>query len=144
MTDIREELRLSKSTHLEQRQQRRDSLNSSVIEALHLNFEVPKQLSNEPIPSTSISAQDKPEDCAVCNGEGKVKSLFNAYECGSCHGTGFDLSEPLKVILWQSACLSWAKQTILKQRHTLKTAHLTRAENEQAARDKMYKKGKID
>ncbi|HHF2868998.1 TPA: hypothetical protein ACPJZQ_004156 [Vibrio alginolyticus] len=63
-----------------------------------------------------VTLDNKPDHCPTCKGSGYTKSLFSKWECCSCFGIGYDLSDPVAVIKWQKLCLDWSKNRLLEYR----------------------------
>lgn len=51
----------------------------------------------------------RPDSCEHCNGTGVFIGIFSKDTCASCSGSGFDISDPLKVIQWQASQLNKAR-----------------------------------
>lgn len=55
-------------------------------------------VANEPEDSGRNESNRKPlRPCPDCD-KGMVQGLFAKYECSACHGTGFELDDPIEVI----------------------------------------------
>jgi len=126
-----------KSCHLNELIDKRNESNPSTIEALGLSEH--NTASVELVACEGdVTVNDTPDRCNACNGRGVVKPMFYIQECGDCHGTGFDLSDPIKLIKWQSACLKWAKDRILLQGNHLKNLTKSAAELEEESVREFY------
>lgn len=131
-----------KAAALAQRQNRRDQQNGSILDALGLEA-CTVQMEMADVEQVDIAIP--PPKCTECNGTKVVKSLFSKWECASCFGTGFDLSNPIAVIKWQDACLAWSKREItgLRQKVREMSDTRTKEEKESDAIDAFYHDAKI-
>ncbi|MCG9576130.1 hypothetical protein L1D14_07735 [Vibrio tubiashii] len=125
-----------KSVHLKKRIDTRNTNNISLIESLGLE-EPSSNLDLSPV-EANVSIDDKPDKCPTCKGRGQVKPMFYSIECNDCYGIGFDLSDPIKLIKWQSACLTWAKNRLKCQTNIINTLKTTSQEREEASQAKFY------
>ncbi|EGQ9864776.1 hypothetical protein MZJ31_004448 [Vibrio parahaemolyticus] len=118
-----------KRSQLEQRQRERDERSPSILdtfEGIELTDER-EALANR-LQDADVTLDDKPDRCPTCNGTGYTKSLFSKWECCSCFGTGYDLSDPVAVIKWQKLCLDWSKNRLWEYRVALIKATTTEEE----------------
>lgn len=84
-----EELLEFKRQQLQALRQEREAAAVSV-----LSNERTKILEELPTAADTWTAQQ----CPLCLGMGKVAGLFSKYDCGACHGSGFVLDDPIKLI----------------------------------------------
>ena len=126
-----------KQNQLLERQIKRDIESESILESMDLDNPFKKCLTFESV--DTVTLDDKPEACNNCNGTGSVKSLFSSYECYLCYGTGYDLSDPIKLIKWQQLCMQWSKNKIRKLDHELHIAKTTEAERMERSMNEFYK-----
>ncbi len=131
-----------KREQLERRARARDERSKSVIDSLGLGEYVESPQVGELVDVDGITVADKPKPCAECNGTGQIKGLFSRFECNACFGTTFDLSNPIAIIKWQSACLAWAKEEVRRARADLYLATTTEAERTAKAVEVFYKDAK--
>ena len=128
-----------KRVHLDNRRVERDKNNVSILE------QFPQSLSSTPEVIESEAKVDistPPPKCTSCNGSGYLNSLFSRWECSSCHGTRYDLGDPLAVIRWQQSCMDWSKQKINRLNHQLLVANKTEAQLTEEAMERMYERGR--
>jgi hypothetical protein len=109
-----------KAKYLQERIQKRNEANASILESYCVGA-VSEQVSNESSGTGDKGINDAPKRCSECNGLGKVKGLFSAFDCAACDGVGLDMSEPITLIKWQQACMVWSKQQLLKHRAEIKS-----------------------
>ncbi|EGR1298301.1 hypothetical protein EAF56_20150 [Vibrio alginolyticus] len=131
-----------KAAALIQRKQKRDEENSSVLDSLGLE-PVGTPMEMQDVEDVDISTP--PAKCPTCNGSKYVKSLFSKWECAECYGTGFDMSNPIAVIKWQSACMDWARDRISRQGAEIKRLKDPRTDEERHAEavEEFYSDAKI-
>lgn len=134
------EIAKSKSRALSERVARRNKENQSVLDQMGVSYRSSEDLHCEDIGQVSIS--DKPSNCAACGGKGKVKSLFSYWDCADCFGTGFDMTNPIAVIKWQTACMDWAKAELVKLRSEVYRLSTTEAERKEKDLNEFYKDAK--
>ncbi len=129
-----------KRQHLEQRQRKRDQEHNSILEQFDVELEPAAEVQIvKNCSDAEVTLDDKPMPCKFCNGKGWVKSLFNRWECDSCFGTTYDLSNPVAIIKWQKLCLEWARNEVLDTRKALLYATTTSEERQAAAVEEFYK-----
>lgn len=119
-----------KAAALAMRQKNRDENNGSILDSMGLEAEV-VSMELEDVDRVDIS--NPPDKCTTCDGKKYVKSLFSQWECASCFGTGFDLSNPVAVIKWQSACMDWSKKRISDQLAKIRRLEEPRTDEERHA-----------
>lgn len=131
-----------KAAALIQRKQKRDEENSSVLDSLGLE-PVSAPMEMQDVEDVDISTP--PAKCVTCNGSKYVKSLFSMWECAECFGTGFDMSNPIAVIKWQSACMDWARERLSMQSAHIKRLKDLRTDEERHAEavEEFYSDAKI-
>ncbi|MEC6833036.1 hypothetical protein VXS06_14810 [Photobacterium toruni] len=126
-----------KRFQLIERQTRRDAENDSILDSLGFDYNQSDKLNLES--ADNVTLKDKPIKCKECSGKGKVKSLFSEYECFACFGTGYDFSDPVRLIKWQQLCMNWAKTKIIRLENDLHLATTTEAERMEQGMNKFYK-----
>lgn len=136
-----DEISQSKAQALQGRIERRNEQNDSILDSMGLAGG--ESVSVSEVEAVEANVHERPLSCGNCKGTGKVASLFSKWECMECHGTGFDLSNPVAVIKWQTACMEWAKSELLTARHQLKLATTTKEEREAEAVNEFYRSAKI-
>lgn len=139
MSDLSSEKRLQ----LELRQYQRDQMSESILESMGLsdfsdsNGFVCESCDDE------VTINDKPLVCSNCKGKGVIKPMFYEFECDHCFGTGYDMSNPVKIIKWQKLCMSWSKEKVTKLRSDLYTASTNKRERMGDCMDAFYKEAKL-
>ncbi|MCG3884164.1 hypothetical protein I3271_05640 [Photobacterium leiognathi] len=126
-----------KRIQLIERQNRRNAESESILDSLGLDYQPSEHLILES--ADNVTLEDKPAKCKECSGKGKVKSLFSEYECFSCFGIGYDLSDPVRIMKWQQLCMSWSKTKIRKLERDLHIATTTEAERMEQGMNEFYK-----
>lgn len=129
-----------KRQHLEGRVRKRDQENKSILDQFNIDPESDaEQRIIESCSDAEVTIDDKPAPCKACQGRGWVKTLFSRWECDSCFGTTYDLSNPIAIIKWQRLCLDWAKKDIYESRRALLHATTTSEERQAHAVEEFYK-----
>ncbi|EKO3439514.1 hypothetical protein NTE19_003406 [Vibrio fluvialis] len=128
-----------KSAYLANRIALRNDTHESLAERMLKDLGVDPQESPE-----VVSSDDSPAPipvCAFCGGKGKVQGLFSKSDCFSCDGTGYDMSDPVRVVKHQKQLLEWARGAIVKARRDREAALDTRTDEEKhaAAVESFYK-----
>ena len=77
--------------------------------ALKGSVEKPEAVKHASHPVSQSEVNEKPVDCTHCDGTGSYVGLFKTDMCIVCNGSGFDISDPMKVIQWQAAQLNKAR-----------------------------------
>ena len=126
----------NKRQQLVKRQIERDKKSESILDVMHLENPYQRDLAFES--AINVTLDDKPKKCAVCSGTGYIKSLFSSYECVGCFSTGYDLSDPIRLIKWQQLCMSWSKTKIRKLERDLQIATTTEAERMEKGISEFY------
>ena len=73
-------------------------------------------------PNSNNDKHKKPDCCEVCNGTGVYEGLLKRYECESCYGSGFDVSDPVAVIKHQANIIKSGRSyyaSLQKEFHSL-------------------------
>lgn len=102
-----------------ERRDRRDSQNKSILETMGLEQDINSEIESNRTDDREITLECKPSICTTCKGYGKIKPMFYWFECSDCHGTGYNLLDPISIIKWQKLCMSWSKEQINLLRHQL-------------------------
>lgn len=129
----------SKRRHLALRREDRDKNNDSILRYYSGDLDdSPKVIESDAV----VDIATPPPKCSECNGSGSVKTLFSRWECSLCHGTCYDLSDPLAVIRWQKACMEWSKSKIRLLGNQLHMATTTESERTEKCVEKFYERTK--
>ncbi len=135
-----DEIAQAKAEALANRIKKRDASNESILDSMGLAAGGP-EVGLEECEKVDIAVP--PAKCTNCHGTGRVKSMFSTWECFECHGTGYDLSNAVAVIKWQTACMEWSKARINKLQRELKVATTTEEERMAESAENFYRDSKI-
>lgn len=128
-----------KRLQLQNRKLKRDQENESILEQFDVELEPDaEQQVIENCSDADVTLEDKPAPCKACGGKGWVKTLFSRWECDTCFGTTYDLSNPIAIIKWQRLCLDWAKKDVVESRRALLYATTTSKERQANAVEEFY------
>ncbi|WP_413113375.1 hypothetical protein [Thaumasiovibrio sp. DFM-14] len=139
-----EELAKHKRNQLESRIEQRNEANNSILDAMGLALEDSDAISLVDTDDSEVGLTDRPKTCKECRGRGVVKPMFFEFECPACYGTGYDLSDPIRLIKWQKLCMEWAKDRIGSLKKTLYLASTTVDEREADSMEAFYSDSKYN
>jgi RecJ-like exonuclease len=130
-----------KSLYLKELIEKRNEKNVSILDTFDIHDDALEISESDALTSEgTVDIHCPPEKCPTCKGKGQTKGLFSFFECIACHGTGYDMTNPLYVIRWQAQCLAWSKTRINQQQKRIKELVALPEEERQAiAREQFYK-----